>query len=212
MPPLDALSPQPLKPYPCARRRPPTPRCPKTGRMKGRNSRRVGLSSSHISGGAVSRRFCPHAFGDLQVLKTARLPHWELVSASTCLSPPPASTDGGDARHREPGRPNAAQVAEAQGHRGGGGGELGGWRRGGGAPPPAPPQLSHTSTHVPCASVTPHLRTRMGWRRRHAVCKQHISHHQRRTAHLRSAANLPVSRSRSQPTARLCYGRPLRTS
>eukprot|EP00964_Phaeocystis_antarctica_P115144 scaffold79101_cov65-Phaeocystis_antarctica.AAC.8 len=45
----------------------------------------------------------------------------------------------------------------------------------------------------------------MAWRRRHAVCTQHISHDPRRTAHLRTAADLPVSRSRSAANRPLAF-------
>ena len=49
-----------------------------------------------------------------------------------------------------------------------------------GSRPPAPPRRPksaslHHSARMPCASVPPHHRTRMVWRRRHAICTRHIT-------------------------------------
>ena len=69
--------------------------------------------------------------------------------------------------------------------------------------PPAPPRRPksaslHHSARMPCASVPPHHRTQMVWRRRHAICTWHITSHTKRlhTPTL-PLADLPVSRSRS---------------
>ena len=87
-----------------------------------------------------------------------------------------------------------------------------------GSRPPAPPRRPksaslHHSAPMPCASVPPHHRARMAWRRRHAICTHHITSRPTPNACTPQPSRWPtflLAAVAAQPTARLSYGRTLR--
>ena len=83
------------------------------------------------------------------------------------------------------------------------------------APPRQPKSASlHHSAPMPCALVPPHHRARMAWRRRHAICTRHIASRPTPSARTPQPSRWPtflLAAVAAQPTARLSYGRTLRT-